>query len=228
MTIKDGAQLTRAVPWLVTVKPVGTGVVQEVDFLIDGTQQWVEREEPYYFDDDQQVLPPWLLGADDHKLTAHVVMTDGATADVTANVRVRADVKPNEKIAGGYHRVVTEADQSRVASYRIPSKGAFGNVAPTGRWTITIKPGGEIVGVDPGGDTTAPFVEPFTLSGSSLTLYGPAVWRQPDPANPSKFCEPERPGLYTWSLSGPMLTIKTKQKVCADRDIVMVGTWQRD
>jgi hypothetical protein len=61
-----------------------------------------------------------------------------------------------------------------------------------------------------------------------VTLYGPAVWRQSDPENPSKFCEPERPGLYTWSLSGPMLTIKTKQKVCADRDIVMVGTWQRD
>lgn len=227
-TIPDGTQLTRAVPWQVTVKPVGAGVVQEVDFLVDGRQRWVEREEPYFFDDDHQVLPPWLLGAGDHVLTAHVVMTDGATADATAHVHVRVDTSSDKKIAGRYHRVVTGADQRRAASYRIPAKGAFGNVTPTGRWTIDLKPDGELVGVDPTGDTTAAFVEPFTVSGSTVTLYGPAVWRQPDPATPSLFCEPERPGRYTWSLSGSMLTITTKQKVCADRDTVMVGTWRRD
>lgn len=228
MTITDGTELTRAVPWQVTVTPVGTDVVHEVDFLIDGTQRWVEREAPYFFDDDHQVLPPWLLGAGSHTLTAHVVTSEGATADETARVHVRVDVRSNKKIAGSYHRVVTKADQRRVASYRIPSKGAFGDLSPTGAWTINIKPDGEIVGVDPTGDTTAAFVEPFTVRESTVTLYGPAVWRQTDPDNPSKFCDPERPGRYTWSLSGSMLTIKTNQKVCADRDIVMVGTWQRD
>jgi len=228
MTITDGARLTRAVPWQVTVQPVATDVVREVDFLIDGTQRWVEREAPYFFDDDEQVLPPWLLGAGSHVLAAHVVTTGGATTDVTAHVDVRVGKKPAGMIAGSYHRVVTKGDQRRVASYRIESKGAFGDVSPTGRWRIDIKPEGEIVGVDPSGDTTAPFVEPFTLSGSELTLYGPALWRQPDPENPSLFCQPERPGRYTWSLSGSMLTIKTDQEVCADRDIVMVGTWQRD
>jgi hypothetical protein len=228
MTITDGTQLTRAVPWQVTVQPAGTDVVQEVDFLIDGTQRWVEREAPYFFDDDEQVLPPWLLGAGSHVLAAHVVMTGGATADVTAQVDVRVEKTSVGKIAGSYHRVVTKADQRRVASYRIESKGAFGNIPPVGRWKIDIKPEGEIVGVDPTGDTTAAFVEPFTLSGSVLMLYGPAVWRQTDPENPSLFCEPELPGRYTWSLSGSMLTINTDQKVCADRDIVMVGTWQRD
>jgi hypothetical protein len=228
MTIADGTQLTRAVPWQVTVEPVGTDLVQEVDFLIDGRQQWVEREAPYYFDDDQQVLPPWLLGAGSHVLSAHVVMASGTTADVTAHVDVRANVASGRKLAGRYHRDVTEADQRRVASYRIPSKGAFGDVTPTGRWTIDIRADGEIIGVDPTGDTTAAFVEPFTSRGSTLTLYGPAVWRQTDPGNPSVFCEPERPGRYTWSLSGSVLTIRAKQKVCADRDVVMVGTWQRD
>jgi hypothetical protein len=82
--------------------------------------------------------------------------------------------------------------------------------------------------MDRTGDTTAAFVEPFTLRGSTVTLCGPAVWWQPNPENPSEFCEPERPRLYAWTLSGSMLTIKTKPKVCADGDIVMVGTWQRD
>jgi hypothetical protein len=93
---------------------------------------------------------------------------------------------------------------------------------------MTVKPTGEIIGVDPTGDADAAFVEPFTVDGSRVTLYGPAVWRQPDPENPSKFCEPERPGTYTWSRSGTTLTITTEQEVCADRDILLVGTWQRD
>lgn len=228
MTITDGAQLTRALPWQVTVQPVGTDVVQQVDFLIDGTRRWVEREAPYFFDDDGQVLPPWLLGAGSHVLTAHAVTTGGATADVTAHVHVRVEKTSAAKISGSYHRVVTKADQRRVAPYRIESKGAFGNVTPVGRWMIDIKPEGEIVGVDPTGDTTAAFVEPFTLSGSTLTVYGPAVWRQADPDNPSLFCEPELPGRYTWSLSGSRLRISTDEKVCADRDTVMVGTWLKD
>lgn len=228
MTIADGAELTEAVPWQVMVTPTGTDSVQEVAFLIDGTQRWAESEDPYFFDDDDQVLAPWLLGAGGHDLTAHVVTTGGAEADLKAHVDVRVVKSPAARIAGRYHRVVTKADQRRVASYRTPSKGAFGDLTPAGRWTIDIRPEGEIIGVDPGGDATAPFIEPFTVSASTLELYGPAVWRQPDPETPSLFCQPERPGRYTWSSSRSTLTIRTDQKVCADRDIVMVGTWQRD
>jgi len=228
MTIADGAELTGAVPWQVMVEPVGTDVVQEVQFRIDGTTRWVEREPPYFFDDDEQLLPPWLLGAGDHELTAHVLMGAGGSAEVTADVHVSVAAPAVGRLAGTYHRVVTKADQARVTSYRVPAKGAFGDVTPTGRWTMTVKPTGEIIGVDPTGDTDAAFVEPFTVDGSTVTLYGPAVWRQRDPENPSKFCEPEGPATYTWSRSGSTLTIGTQQEVCADRDILMVGTWQRD
>lgn len=72
-----------------------------------------------------------------------------------------------------------------------------------------------------------PFIEPFTLSGSSMRLYGPAVWRQPDPESPNLFCEPEAPSDYAWSLTGTSLTNANVQRVCADRDIVLVGTWTR-
>jgi hypothetical protein len=142
-------------------------------------------------------------------------------------VVVSTDVSKNTLIAGTYHRTVTAADQQRVSSYRTPDNGAFGEMSPTGRWTLQIKPNGEIFGTDAIGEDSIPFVEPFTLSGSAMRLYGAAIWRQPDPSHPSVFCEPERASDYTWSLSGSSLTIRDKQKVCADRDIVFVGTWTK-
>ena len=66
---------------------------------------------------------------------------------------------------------------------------------------------------------------PYSVNGSAMTLYGPAVWRQPNPQSPNLFCEPETPSDYTWSLSGSTLTIRNKQQACADRDIVFVGRW---
>jgi hypothetical protein len=227
MTITNHARLTHAVPWQVTVSNASTEAVQEVDFLIDGRQAWVEREPPYSFDDDSQLLAPWLLGEGKHALTAHVVMGTGATTDATAQVVVDVAGSRNSDIAGTYRRTVTTADQRRVEPYRVPSKGAFGDVSPTGTWTIHISTNGEIVGVDPSGDEANPFIEPFTLVGSDLRLYGPAVWRQPNPGSPNLFCEPESPSDYTWSLTGRSLTIANVQKVCADRDIVLVGTWTR-
>jgi hypothetical protein len=228
MSIADHARLMHAEPWEVTVTTSDDDAVQEVDFLVDGRKEWVETQPPYFFDDDHQLLTPWLLGDGKHVLVARAVTLTGASADAAAHVTVRTDTSENEIIAGTYHRRVEPADQRRVQPYRVPSKGAFGNVSPTGTWTLRIRANGEIVGVDPSGDTTVPFVEPYTLTASTLRLYGPAVWRQPDPSSPSLFCEPEKPSDYTWSMAGDSLTIKNVQKVCADRDIVFVGTWTRD
>lgn len=226
-TIADGMTLTKAVPWRVAAKPVGDDLVDEVDFVIDGKKRWAERESPYVFNDDQQVLAPWLLGNGPHVLVTHVTTADGAAAERTAHVTVDASLAANKQIAGTYHRMVTKADAKRVAPYRIPSKGAFGEIPPPGRWTLHIKPNGEIVGVDPKNDTANPFVEPYSLDGSKLTLYGPAVWRQPNPDEPNLFCDPEKRSDYVWQKSGSSLTIKNIQKACADRDIVFVGTWTR-
>ncbi len=227
MSIHDGDVLTAAVPWQVQADPAASDSVVEVDFLIDGEQRWVERTPPYFFDDDDQVLPPWLLGDGRHNLVVRVRTTGGANAKVVAHVTVRADLARNKVIAGTYHRVVTKADVRRALPYRVASKGAFGDIPPAGRWTLQVEPDGRILGVDPAGDTSAAFVEPYTLTGSTMRLYGPAVWSQPNPDTPSLFCEPERPSDYTWHLSGSSLTLTPIQKVCADRDIVFVGTWTR-
>jgi len=227
MSIADHAVLSQAVPWEVTVKLAENDIVNEVDYLIDGKKRWVEEVPPFFFNDDDQLLAPWILGNGDHVLAAHVVTLNGATTDATARVRVRAGNSAHNAIVGTYRRTVTKADQQRVTSYRVPSKGAFGEISPTGTWTMHIQPNGEIIGVDPDGDTAKPFVEPYRLSGATMTMYGAAVWDQPNPDEPNLFCEPERPSDYSWQLSGPKLTITGKQKVCADRDIVFVGTWTR-
>ena len=226
-TIHDGAVLTAAVPWQVQAEAARNDTIAEVRFLIDGEEKWVERDSPYYFDDDQQVLSPWLLGNGQHALVVRVTTTAGASAKVAANVTVDVNLEQNQEIAGTYHRMVTKADIRRARTYRVASKGAFGDIPPPGTWTLRIEPDGKIVGVDPAGDTSNPFVEPYTLKGNQLRLYGPAVWAQPDPTTPNLFCEPERPSDYTWHLSGPSLTITPIQKVCADRDIVFAGTWTR-
>lgn len=227
MTIDDGANLARAVPWEVTATTGPSDSIRQVDFLVDGKTVWIEHEAPYAFDDDHQVLPPWLLGAGAHVLTARVRTVAGATGEVTAHVTVQVDLAAAKRLVGTYSRVVTVADQRRTAPYRVESKGAFGDVSATGRWVLHITSDGEIVGVDPSGDETSPFVEPYTVHGSKLTLYGPAVWRQPNPAVPSLFCEPETVNDYTWSLSGSSLTLTTAEQGCADRDTVFVGTWTK-
>jgi hypothetical protein len=225
MTIADGSTLTHAVPWQVMAKAADGDSVSEVDFLVDGKRLWAEDSPPYVFDDDGQFLPPWLLGGGDHVLTAQVQTVNGAAADATAHVTVKVRLAANKRLVGTYRRVVTRADQQRVKPYRVPSKGAFGETSPTGRWTLHIENAGEIVGVDPSGDAANPFVEPYSVNGPTMTLYGPAVWRQPNPQSPNLFCEPETPSDYLWSLSGSTLTIRNKQQACADRDIVFVGKW---
>ena len=71
------------------------------------------------------------------------------------------------------------------------------------------------------------FFEPFTATAQQLTLYGLANWLQPHPDRPNSFCDPEASSSYRWSVSGRTLTITAVQKGCADRDIALVGAWQR-
>jgi hypothetical protein len=225
-TIKDGAVLSAALPWQASVEAGAADSVSRVEFVVDGKVRWTERSEPYVFDDDGQLLTPWLLGNGAHVLSVRAVAGSGADGVATARVTVRASTAANAQLAGTYHRQVTSADGQRVAAYRTPDKGAFGDVPPLGDWTIKVLVGGRIEGHDPI-EPTVPFEEPFTVSGNRLRLYGPAVWMQPDPSEPDLFCEPEQPSDYVWRLSGTTLTISAVQKACADRDMVMVGSWTR-
>lgn len=224
--IADGAVLSAALPWQASVKADMADSVSRVEFVVDGNVRWTEKSEPYVFDDDGELLTPWLLGNGTHVLSVRAVAGSGAEGVTTARVTVRANTSANAQIEGNYRRTVTSADAQRVATYRTADKGAFGDVPPVGEWTINVLASGRIEGHDPI-DPTVLFEEPFTVSGNQLRLYGPAVWVQPDTTEPDLFCEPEQPSDYIWRLSGRTLTISAVQKACADRDMVIAGNWTR-
>jgi hypothetical protein len=224
MSIQEGAVLSQAVTWEAKPTVSGTDPISKVEFSVDGKVRWTEENEPYVFDDDGQVLAPWLLGNGAHVLAVRAVALSGAEGTATAHVTVRAETTANKALTGSFHRTVTADDQKRAMPYRTPDKGAFGEVSTTGEWTMKILPDGRIEGRA----VTEPdslWVLPFTVKGNRMTVYGPAVWLEPDPSKPDKFCEPERPSEYLWQRTGRTLKITSLQQVCADRDIVLVGTW---
>jgi hypothetical protein len=226
-SITSGQRLTAALAWTATPTTTAADPVQDVRFLVDGKVLWTERNSPYVFDDDGELLAPWLLGNGPHELAVVLTTLGGKHATATASVTVAVDTSANAALAGTYQRQVTTADGARTAPYRTPDKGAFGESTPPGLWIIKVLPTGMVLGDEAKDQMKQPFVEPFTVSGSRLTLYGPAVWKQADGTQPNLFCEPERPSTYRWSLSGTKLVLSAVDKVCADRDTLFVGTWTR-
>lgn len=222
-SVPDGAVLSAAVPWTATVSASAQDVVESVEFWVDGTKRWTEKNEPYSFDDDGQVLAPWLLGAGSHRLVVKAYTSEGM-GEKALSVTVRAQ-PPATAVAGTYRRAVSAADASRTAGYRTEELGAFGEALPLGRWTMTVSRDGLITLVDPV-DASIPSFEPFTLAGSRLHLYGAANYVRPG-SQPSLFCDPERGSDYTWSVRNGTLTLQPVQKVCADRDLIVVGSWSR-
>jgi hypothetical protein len=224
-SIPDGAHLRKALPWTAEVQVADGDVVDSVDFLVDGKVRWTEQTPPFSFNDDGQVLAPWLLGAGRHVLAVRASSLNGATARASSRVTVAAVDPKYAELAGVYHRRVTSADAQRTKPYRTASTGAFGDPPELAGWTLRVtRRGALITNPDHAG---MPFVEPFTLSGDHMTMYGPAVWAQADPHAPNLFCEPEHASSYHWSLNGARLSIQSLEKVCADRDMALVGTWVR-
>jgi hypothetical protein len=221
-SITDGQTLSGAVKWMATIP--GTQNATSVEFLVDDQVKWREKNAPYYFDDDHGVLPPWLLGEGPHRLAVRATASDGRTATATAAVKVAATSPDNSAVAGTYDRMVTDADVARVAAYRNQRHGAFGSVPPTGKWTLKISPQGLVRVVDPDGGTS---YEPYTAQKQSLTLYGPAVWLQPNPNEPFLFCDPEARSDYQWTTDASTLVITSTDKLCADRDQIFEGHWNR-
>src|SRR5205807_6905361 len=117
-----------------------------------------------------------------------------------------------------------DATGHRVAPYRTSDKGAFGDITETGQWKMTISAQGLVQFTDPEGGS---YYEPYTAQNGSLTLYGVAVWLQADPTHPFRFCEPEKQSGYTFTTGAGNLVIKATDQVCADRDELFVGSWDR-
>jgi hypothetical protein len=222
-SIKPGTVLSKPLVWHADVAPSGTALGR-VDFVVDGKVRWTEQSEPYEFNEGR-LFAPWPLGTGSHQLVVRAVTADGAKAETAAKVTVQSP--PHSLPAGSYHRTVTEADHRRVAAYRDAAHGGSGDLPATGPWVLEVRTDGVLtLDVVPATQYDA-FYEPYFTEGRRLTLSGPALWLQPHPEQASVFCEPERPGSYTWAFHGGMLTLAAVGQVCADRDGVLAGTWRK-
>jgi hypothetical protein len=221
-SIEDGATLARALHW--TARPLGvaSAAVERVDFLIDGKRRWSEHNPPYFFNDDGNLLHPWLLGAGARTLAVQVRTTDGERATTSSRVEIASAPGVPTALVGDFSRRVTAADAKRAATAREPASEG----PPTGTWRIHVRPDGLILFDDPLGSGGA---EAFTATrDGELTLAGPVNWRVP-PERQGGFCEPARLGRYRWSAHEGRVTLSAEDESgCAYRDLVFTGAWNRD
>jgi hypothetical protein len=214
-TLKSGMVLTKPLPWTAVVR--GPAVTQ-VEFLIDGKSLWTEKNAPYVFNDDEELLVPWLLAPGDHELIARATSADGQTGEAVASVTTPAASALPSGLVGTFTRSVTQGDIDRTAQG--PGRGA--DVAPPGKWVMHLKRG-LLTFDDPFGSGGG---EAISATGGTLQMFGPPNWLLPEDRR-GEFCRHEPPVAFAWKTSGSMLQISGGGN-CADRDAVFVGTWRKE
>jgi hypothetical protein len=218
-SIPDGAHLEAARPWSASVAPATD--VASVDFLVDGAVKWTEKNPPYFFNDDNYLLPPWLLGPGAHALKIVATTSSGATASVTSHITIAAAPRVPGPLLGTFQRTLTQADLDRTSS--APGYDAA-NHPPTGSWTISFASNYLIALGDPSNPVGEN--EPFQANAAGdLTLAGPANWLTPADLR-GGLCEPSPVDRYHWSVSGNVLTI-TGGTNCPNRKALFGGEWLR-
>ena len=215
-TIGDGAHLSRVVTWRAEVEPARD--VTTVDFIVDGRRLWEEQKPPYVFNDDHQLLAPWLLGNGKHTLEVRAAAGGGETARSVAHVTVTKLPTIHVGLVGVFSRTVTPKDFARESAMRGYDPDAL---PPSGRWKMHINSQGLISFDDPEGTGQK---EILTTTDSTMTVFGPASWLAPEDRH-GGFCEPAPiDRTYRWELSGTTLTIRGGSN-CPQRVGVLDGEW---
>lgn len=220
-SITDGAALADPVEW--TAQPVGLArgdAVDRVEFIIDGRVRWTEHKAPYFFNDDNNHLYPWVLGTGQHRLAVQLTTTRRKTVGVSAQVSVPAQQQP-AVLAGTYTRSVTTTDIQRTDSLR---NEPASQVLPAGVWRLHVGRDGVFLFDDPqGAGGSEAFI---ALPNGTLAMQGPVNWLEPA-SRQGGFCSIERAGSYQWAASGRTLTLTARSDRCADRNSMFTGTWRR-
>lgn len=213
-TLVDGSTLTKPTRW---EAKTGAGNVDHVDFLIDNKVIWTEVNVPYFFNDDGNVLAPWLLSPGKHVLTARATTTDGSSAEAVATVQIGPVPSVPAGLDGTFIRTVTQRDIDRTAN----NPGRDPETLPTGRWTAHLAKG-LLTFDDPRGSGGA---EAYSATAGQLKMWGTPNWLLPK-ARQGSFCEAEPAGTFHWSRKGDQLII-TGGGNCADRDALFIGSWKK-
>jgi hypothetical protein len=223
-SIAEGDDLAGPVTWTATVTLAGVVQVRRVEFVVDDKVRWTQKSAPpYLFSGDGQ-LEPWVLGPGDHELEVRVVPNPGSPVEAVSHVTVPESPTGSAALAGTYSRQVTLGDREAVADYRTERLGASGAVPPPGRYGLELTPEGRLTFVFPDGFHAE---HTYTSTGDRLRLYGPAFWLSPPEPPPFEFCKREMAGDYSWEVRGKELIVLALDRVCSDRDVVLLGTWTR-
>ncbi|MEA2244676.1 MAG: hypothetical protein QOD24_4232 [Solirubrobacteraceae bacterium] len=213
-SISDRATLAGALQW--TAVPAGVrsaDPVARVDFLVDGRQRWTDRRAPFVFNDDHNVLHPWILARGSHRLAVRLVTTLGKTVGTASQVTVAPTPAVPSALAGRWTRRLTAADTRRAA----------GRTVPTGVWHARFAHDGVVFFAGPRG---AGGTEAFTAIRTGLiALAGPVLWLAPEQRR-GGLCDTERLAPYEWRVEGSTLTLTSRHDSgCSNRAALFSGTW---
>lgn len=204
-----GGALSDPVEWIATVGGVSASdPIDHVDFLIDGTVVWTEHNVPYQFNDDGNLLMPWVLAPGRHQLAINAATASGASATTQATVTTARPAVPPALLGKTFARVVPASPQT-----------------PAGTWRITFGANGVIVFDDPnasGGN------EGFVATpDGAITLYGPANWIEPSKDRQGGFCDTaDGVAKMRWQLQASDLELSTVgTDPCDGRSFLFTGTW---
>ena len=156
--------------------------VSKVDFLIDGTVRWIERNRPYTYGDESNWLVTSWLSPGRHRFAVRVKAKDGRTALQTTVARVVAAPAPPAELSGSW-------------------KHSFAG----GIWVLTVdKTGWKIR--DPSGDTN--FIDVAYFSGQRFQARGGIFTKLNSKVGGNGWCLGRNaPVDYRWAVAADVLTL---------------------
>ena len=215
-SIKDGAALDGPVEWRATVAGLApSDTVNHVDFVLDGTPVWTEHNDPYTFNDDGNLLMPWVLDPGSHTLGINVTTVAGTRASTQLTVTTTRYDVPADLLGTTWSRTMDA----------INSEGPDGSPSssPAGVWTITFGEDGLVTMAGPTGEA---FNEGFHATpDGALTLFGQANWIVP--ADQRRIlCGLEYLARLQWKVEASTLTMRLMDSdQCGARSDLFGGTW---
>jgi hypothetical protein len=127
-TLDGHTALPHRIHWI--AKP--SGLVSEVDFLIDGEQLWVEHNAPYSYGDDGNYLVTSFLTAGNHDFTVRAIGLQGQTATDAVTATVPLAPQPPSALAGTWKSFQTPVG---TASLIVNSEGWYMGSFPVNHHT---------------------------------------------------------------------------------------------
>jgi hypothetical protein len=212
--------------------------VREVDFLIDGRQDWVERKPPYAYADDGGFLVTSWLAPGKHRFSVRAIPFHGHPATDTVVARVLPPPEVPAALAGTWQRKIADTSGA-------PVPGSAGNptntLMPPGQYKITFNRRwihdefpctSSPCTYDSATGAGTEFDSDWNPGPSTFHVQGEVTFRTFNDTDrlAGWWCQTYGPpATYTWSVTANTLKLMPVggHDACAIRGFVWSGTWNR-